>query len=139
MFVFVVLIHDRPRILHVTSPIHRTAQQIREAFPWETAPRLLLRQLKEKYIHSAQEDRPAVMAVNNLASAATVLELLARIHPYRYGTCFAVQRFELHAGYVVRKAENELERYEVLARYVGRSDVVPLLDRPEFGEVDEAA
>ena len=47
LFVFVVLAHDRRRILHFNVTSHPTAewtaQQIREAFPWETAPRFLLR------------------------------------------------------------------------------------------------
>lgn len=47
LFVFVVLAHDRRRVLHVnvtdapTAPW--TAQQIVEAFPWDTAPQYLLR------------------------------------------------------------------------------------------------
>ena len=47
LFVFVVLAHDRRRILHFNVTSHPTAewtaQQIRESFPWETAPRFLLR------------------------------------------------------------------------------------------------
>ena len=47
LFVFVVLAHDRRRILHFNVTSHPTAewaaQQIREAFPWETTPRFLLR------------------------------------------------------------------------------------------------
>ena len=47
LFVFVVLAHDRRRILHFNVTSHPTAewtaQQIREPFPWETAPRFLLR------------------------------------------------------------------------------------------------
>jgi transposase InsO family protein len=45
--VFLVLAHDRRRILHfgVTAcpTAEWTVQQLREAFPWETAPRYLLR------------------------------------------------------------------------------------------------
>jgi transposase InsO family protein len=45
--VFLVLIHDRRRILHFAVTAHPTvewtAQQLREAFPWDTAPRFLLR------------------------------------------------------------------------------------------------
>jgi len=45
--VFLVLAHERRRILHfgVTAypTAEWTAQQLREAFPWETAPRYLLR------------------------------------------------------------------------------------------------
>ena len=47
LHVFLVLAHDRRRILHVGVTAHPTAewtaQQLREAFPWETAPRYLLR------------------------------------------------------------------------------------------------
>ena len=47
LYVFLVLAHDWRRILHfgVTAcpTAEWTAQQLREAFPWETAPRYLLR------------------------------------------------------------------------------------------------
>jgi len=47
LYVFLVLAHDRRRILHVDVTDHPTAawtaQQLREAFPWDTAPRYLLR------------------------------------------------------------------------------------------------
>ena len=47
LWVFVVLAHDRRQILHVNVTGHPTAewtaQQIRNAFPWDTAPRFLLR------------------------------------------------------------------------------------------------
>jgi putative transposase len=47
LFVFVVLAHNRRRVVHVNvtdAPTARwTAQQLVEAFPWDTAPRDLLR------------------------------------------------------------------------------------------------
>jgi putative transposase len=47
LFVLVLLAHDRRRIVHVAVTDHPTAawtvQQFREAFPWDTAPRYLLR------------------------------------------------------------------------------------------------
>jgi transposase InsO family protein len=47
LYVFLVLAHERRRILHfgVTAgpTAEWTAQQLRAAFPWETAPRYLLR------------------------------------------------------------------------------------------------
>jgi putative transposase len=47
LFVFIMLAHERRRIVHVNITEHPTAQwtaqQIIEAFPWATAPRYLLR------------------------------------------------------------------------------------------------
>jgi len=46
-YVFLVLAHDRRRILHFGVTAHATAewtaQQLREAFPWDSAPGYLLR------------------------------------------------------------------------------------------------
>jgi hypothetical protein len=47
LYIFVVLAHDRRRILHFAVMAHPTsewtAQQLREAFPQDSAPRFLLR------------------------------------------------------------------------------------------------
>jgi hypothetical protein len=47
LYVFLVLAHDRRRIVHFAVTAHPTAewtaQQVREAFPWDTVPRYLLR------------------------------------------------------------------------------------------------
>ena len=46
LYVFLVLAHERRRIVHFAVTNHPTAewaaQQVREAFPWYTAPRYLL-------------------------------------------------------------------------------------------------
>jgi hypothetical protein len=47
LFVFLVLAHDRRRIVHLNVTAHPTpawtAQQLREAWPWDTAPRFVIR------------------------------------------------------------------------------------------------
>jgi putative transposase len=46
LFVLVILAHERPRVVHVAVTPHPTAawtaQQLREAFPWDQAPRYLI-------------------------------------------------------------------------------------------------
>jgi putative transposase len=64
LFVFVVLAHDRRRVVHVNvtdAPTAQwTAQQLVEAFPWETTPRYVLR------------DRDAVYGVTFSSRARTM-------------------------------------------------------------------
>jgi putative transposase len=47
LFVLVILAHDRRRVVRVAVTAHPTAmwtaQQLREAFPWDDAPRYLIR------------------------------------------------------------------------------------------------
>jgi hypothetical protein len=47
LFVLVILAHDRRRVVHTAVTAHPTAawtaQQFREAFPWDQAPRYLIR------------------------------------------------------------------------------------------------
>jgi len=72
LFVFIVLTHDRRRIVHFNVTAHPTAEwtalQIREAFPFDTAPRYLLRDRDRIY---GQEFRVQmeVMNINEVLSA----------------------------------------------------------------------
>ncbi len=53
LFVFVVLSHNRRRVVHFNVTEHSTAewaaQQMVEAFPWDTAPRYLIRDRDDIY------------------------------------------------------------------------------------------
>ena len=53
LFVFVILSHDRRRVVHVAVTEHPTskwvARQLLEAFPWDSAPRYLLRDRDKCY------------------------------------------------------------------------------------------
>jgi len=53
LFVFVILSHDRRRLVHVAVSEHPTAEwtarQLLEAFPWNSAPRYLLRDRDGSY------------------------------------------------------------------------------------------
>jgi transposase InsO family protein len=54
LFVLVLLAHDRRRIRHVAVTAHPaawTAQQLREAFPWDEAPRYLIHDRDHAFDH----------------------------------------------------------------------------------------
>src|SRR5205823_4803372 len=72
LFVFVVLAHDRRRVLHFTVTAHPTAawtaQQIVEAFPFDTAPKYLLRDRDRIYGFEFRK-RLEVMGIQQVLSA----------------------------------------------------------------------
>ena len=65
LFVFIVLAHDRRRVVHFNVTAHPTAewtaQQMLEAFPFDTAPKYLLRDRDRIY---GQEFRKQVEVMN---------------------------------------------------------------------------
>jgi hypothetical protein len=70
--VFLVLAHDRRRIVHFAVTAHPTAewtaQQLREAFPWDTAPRYLLRD-RDRIFGREFVDQVKAMGVKQVLSA----------------------------------------------------------------------
>ena len=72
LYVFLVLAHDRRRILHFGVTAHPTAewtvQQLREAFPWETAPRYLLRD-RDKIFGTEFVKQVKAMGIKQVLSA----------------------------------------------------------------------
>jgi len=72
LYVFLVLAHDRRRILHFGVTAHPTAewtaQQLRDAFPWDTAPRYLLRD-RDRIFGDAFSKQVQDMAIQEVLSA----------------------------------------------------------------------
>jgi transposase InsO family protein len=72
LYVFLVLAHERRRIVHFAVTAHPTAewtaQQMREAFPWESAPRYLLRD-RDRIFGQDFVDQVKVMGIKQVLSA----------------------------------------------------------------------
>ena len=72
LYVFVVLAHERRRIVHFNVTEHptagSTAAQLMQAFPWETAPRYLLRDRDQVY-GDAFRRQAASMAMTEVLTA----------------------------------------------------------------------
>lgn len=109
-----------------------TEEQARGAYLRRADPEAYERELEEKYIAGAQEDRPAVAPVNALFSARAVMELLARLHPYRDDSNgdFATVTESLTGSFTRHVAESAYPPDPALVRYVGRGDVTPMLNLP---------
>jgi hypothetical protein len=73
LFVFVVLVHARRRIVHFSVTEHPTAQgtaqQLSEALPWETTPRYLIRDRDRAY-GSAFRTRGASTSTTTFATSS---------------------------------------------------------------------
>lgn len=67
LFVFIMLVHERRRIVHFNATEHPTAQwtaqQIVEAFPWETVPRSLWQNPYGERVSSDYRDSPSRCSV----------------------------------------------------------------------------
>src|SRR5262250_1224841 len=72
LYVFIVLAHDRRRVVHFNVTAHPTAewtsQQMLEAFPFDTAPRYLLRD-RDRIYGQEFRDQVAAMNINEVLSA----------------------------------------------------------------------
>ncbi len=72
LFVFVVLVHARRRIVHFNLTEHPTAQwaaqQTSEAFPWEAAPRYLIRD-RDRVYGPAFRTRVECMGIEEVLTA----------------------------------------------------------------------
>jgi transposase InsO family protein len=72
LYVFLVLAHERRRILHFAVTAHPSAewttQQLREAFPWDSVPRYLLRDRDRIFGHEFVEQVKA-MGIKQVLSA----------------------------------------------------------------------
>lgn len=90
-------------------------------------------QRRDRYIHGVDVDRPAVIALNGHVAHLAVIELLARLHPFRDqpNARFAKHRVSLLHGLVLHDGDGAA--CSILARHVGRGDVAPLLEMPALG------
>lgn len=90
---------------------------------------------KMNYIAGVEEVRPAVISVNMHYASLVVLELLARLHPYRDD---GNENFAWHGSSLTAQSLfnfREDSPCSTTACHVGRGDVVPLLDMPSLDSV----
>lgn len=87
----------------------------------------------EGYIRNVNVESPAVISVNMQVSSLALIELLARLHRFRYddNAESAITRISLTDSYIQKQREDDLtDAY--LEKFVGRGDIHPFLNMPEL-------
>ncbi len=107
-------------------------EELRAAGMLRTAPDEFKRQKKIGYIADIELENPAVVSIDMQAATYAVNELLARIHPFRYddNKFFAITRVNITGAYIQHEEDGEPDKY--LSQFVGRGDMLPLLNMPEL-------
>lgn len=117
-----------------------TSAQLEAAGLKRENPEEYERRLREKYIQGVNEERPAVVSINTLMASLAVMELLARLQPYRLeqNSAYAVLRIDHTDGAMSTESEDaQGGRCNTVTRYAGRGDMRPLLGMPLLGEALE--
>lgn len=111
-----------------------TLEDLRAEGLRRTNPELYKQQVKEKYLKGVNEDRPAVISVNMLIASLAVNEMLARLHPIRTddNSGYAIIRVSLTDSYIMYERDGTPDAY--LAKFCGRGDITPLLNRADLDE-----
>lgn len=109
-----------------------TMDALRSSILYRTEPQAYAEQLRAKYIHGVNEDRPAVISVNMLFAAFAVNEFLARLHNYRDEGNSEFSSFGMSLTQARLIHEGDGRPCKALARKAGRGDLRPLLDTPEL-------
>jgi len=150
LYVFLVLAHDRRRILHFAVTAHPTAewtaQQLREAFPWDTAPRYLLRD-RDRIFGKDVVDQINAMGINQALSAprspwqrAYVERVIGSIrrecldHVIVFGEGSLYRHLQSFVDYYHRSRTHlGLEKDSPVPRPVQSADVGRVIAMPEVG------
>ncbi len=97
-----------------------------------TDPTEFARRLEEKYVRGANQTRPAVLPLNMALAAQGVMELMARLHPFRTkpNNAFAAQCLTFRHGMIDADAEGE--PCPLFSPLCGLGDTQPFLGLPSF-------
>lgn len=86
---------------------------------------------RQKYVVDVEVESPAVIHVNTLTAALAVNEFMARLHHFRDNDRnVEITEFEL-VDTILMTREDE-NRGKKLSKFIGRGDILPLLDIPWF-------
>jgi hypothetical protein len=110
-----------------------TPEQVHAESLARIAPEEHARQRAEKYIKGRDEEQPAVISINMVAAANAVLELIARLYPYRHNPNF--DQFDA-VRINLAEVEYAMEKYglpcPVMQKLLATGRREPLLNLPQL-------
>ncbi len=108
------------------------SEELRAASMYRTNIDHYREQRKLGYITDVEVESPAVISINTQLASMAVNEFLARIHLFRYDSNekFAITRISFTDAYIQYEKENYSDHY--LKKFIGRGDMLPFLNMPEF-------
>jgi hypothetical protein len=109
-----------------------SSEDLRAASMLRTDINYYREQQKLGYIVNIRVDSPAVISINTQVASIAVNEFLARVHLFRYDNNieYAITRISFTDAYVQYQKEDFSDNY--LRKFVGRGDMEPFLNMPEF-------
>jgi hypothetical protein len=109
-----------------------TAEDLRAAAMFRTDIDHYREQKKMGYIADVRVESPAVISINTQLASMAVNEFLARLHRFRYDSNdhFAVTRVSFTDAYVQYEKDDYDDHY--LKKFIGKGDMLPFLNMPEF-------
>ena len=109
-------------------------ESLRREYLRRNAPETYAGEVAEGYIQGVADEAPPVIAVNMKAASTAVLEMIARLCPYRLegNPAFARTILRMAEGEEEHMAESEFERTE--QPLLAHGDMEPLLNMPVLAE-----
>lgn len=111
-----------------------TEDELRASALFRTNKEQYHEQVRSKYIRGVNEEKPAVISVNTLIASLAINDLLARLHPYRDDPNEELESLGISLTQNRLIIDEETKPCPILAKYVGRGDIRPLLDMPALSE-----
>ncbi|MFN8153529.1 MAG: ThiF family adenylyltransferase [Bacteroidia bacterium] len=109
-----------------------TSEELRAVGLQRTNPIAFEEEIKAGYVVNVNVNSPAVISLNMFASSIAVNEFLARIHPFKNenNETSSIIRFSLSDNFIQRESDTLSDPY--LQKFVGRGDMLPILNMPEL-------
>lgn len=112
-----------------------TPEQVHAESLARVAPEEYARQRAEKYIKGRDEEQPAVISINMIAAASAVLELIARLYPFRHNPNQAVfDAVRMNLAEVEFTTETCERPCPVMAKLFATGGREPLLNLPQLSK-----